>query len=315
MTFSDIRGNDEVRQALQGMVESAKVPHAILFHEDDGGGAFPMTVAFLDSLYGGNPRVSKLIHPDVHFIFPTAAGCLSEQYMESFRKVALENPFFTEKEMTESLGLEGRNLLIPVVEANHLLETLSLSALEGGYRSVVVFMPEKMNAEAANKLLKVIEEPPAKTQFVLISHNPENLLQTIASRCQRIRIVPGRVAGAGVSPAGEGLLSDLMSAIISKDLLEAVEVGEGIAALPSRENVKAFCKFASERMRQVFLVQQGMDALGDGTGDVALWASKCRKTFPRLALEAFSRASQLVDRNVNAKIVFTDLVGRLYMSF
>ena len=315
MTFSDIRGNDEVKQALQGMVESAKVPHAILFHEEDGGGAFPMTVAFLDSLYGGNPRVSKLIHPDVHFIFPTAAGCLSEQYMESFRKVALENPFFTEKEMTESLGLEGRNLLIPVVEANHLLETLSLSALEGGYRSVVVFLPEKMNAEAANKLLKVIEEPPAKTQFVLISHNPENLLQTIASRCQRIRIVPGRVAGAGVSPAGEGLLSDLMSALISKDLLEAVEVGEGIAALPSRENVKAFCKFASERMRQVFLVQQGMDALGDGTGDVALWASKCLKTFPRLALEAFSRASQLVDRNVNAKIVFTDLVGRLYMSF
>ena len=314
MTFSDIRGNEEVKQALQGMVEAAKVPHAIMFHEEDGGGAFPMAIAFLDSLYGGNPRVSKLIHPDVHFIFPTASGCLSEQYLESFRALALENPLFTEKEMSESLGLEGKNLLIPVGEANHLLEILSLSALEGGYRSVIVFLPEKMNAEAANKLLKVIEEPPAMTQFVLISHHSEKVLQTIASRCQRIRIVPERMAHTAVSQVEEGLLSDLMSALVSKDLLEAIEVGEGIAALPSRENIKAFCKFASERMRCIFLIQQGMDALGDGSPELAMWASKCRKAFPRLALEAFSRASQLVDRNVNAKIVFTDLAGRLYMS-
>ena len=314
MTFTDIRGNEEVKQALQGMVEAAKVPHAIMFHEEDGGGAFPMAIAFLDSLYGGNPRVSKLIHPDVHFVFPTASGCLSEQYLESFRALALENPLFTEKEMSESLGLEGKNLLIPVGEANHLLEILSLSALEGGYRSVLVFLPEKMNAEAANKLLKVIEEPPAMTQFVLISHHPEKVLQTIASRCQRIRIVPERMTHTAVSQVEEGLLSDLMSALVSKDLLEAIEVGEGIAALPSRENIKAFCKFASERMRCIFLIQQGMDALGDGSPELAMWASKCRKAFPRLALEAFSRASQLVDRNVNAKIVFTDLVGRLYMS-
>lgn len=314
MTFSDIRGNEEVKQALQGMVEAARVPHAIMFHEDDGGGAFPMAIAFLDSLYGGNPRVSKLIHPDVHFVFPTASGCLSEQFLESFRALALENPSFTEKDMSESLGLEGKNLLIPVGEANHLLETLSLSALEGGYRSVLVYLPEKMNAEAANKLLKVIEEPPAMTQFVLISHHPEKVLQTIASRCQRIRIVPEKMSCTAVSQVEEGLLSDLMSALVSKDLLEAIEVGEGIAALPSRENIKAFCKFASERMRCIFLIQQGIDALGDGSPEVALWASKCRKAFPRLALEAFSRASQLVDRNVNAKIVFTDLVGRLYMS-
>ena len=131
------------------------------------------------------------------------------------------------------------------------LADVVMKELDSIVNSLLVFLTEKMNVEAANKLLKVIEEPPAMTQFVLISHHPEKVLQTIASRCQRIRIVPERMTHTAVSQVEEGLLSDLMSALVSKDLLEAIEVGEGIAALPSRENIKAFCKFASERMRRV----------------------------------------------------------------
>lgn len=313
MTFEQIKGNDEVKRALTGMVESGKVPHAILFHEDDGGGAFGLCIAFLQLLFGENNRIPKLIHPDVHFVFPTAAGSISLQYMEQFRTLVLENPDFTESQMGEALGIEGKNSMIAVSEAKHLLDTLSLSALEGGYRAVVMFLPEKMNQEAANRLLKMIEEPPVNTEFLLISHSPEKVLQTISSRCQRIRVRPsGRSAATGFADAG--LLGELMDALIGRDLPAALEAGDRMAALPSRENAKAFCRYAAEMMRQTFLIQQGMGALADGSADAARWAAACKKSFPRQGLEAFGRALSLIDRNVNIKIIMTDLVDRLYLA-
>lgn len=315
MNISDIRGNEDVRKALAGMVGSGKVPHAIMFHEDDGGGAFPIAMEFLDLLYGGNPRVLKLIHPDVHFVFPTAAGSISLQYMEQFRNLVSEDPCFTENRIGEALGIEGRNSVIAVSEAKHILDVLSLSALEGGYRTVLVYLPEKMNQEASNRLLKLIEEPPVLTQFVFITHSPEKVLQTISSRCQRIRVVPQDRSFPASSASNEPLFDNLMKALVSRDLLSAVETAEEIASLPSRENVKAFCKFAGEQLRQVFLVQQGLDALTGNCGKAHEWAAACRKSFPRQAMESFDRAVRLVDRNVNVKIVLTDLADRLYTIF
>lgn len=312
MTFADIIGNKDVTTALAGMIQSGKIPHAVMFHEDDGGDAFRIAIAFLDSLYKGNPRISKLIHPDLHFIFPTAAGSVSEQYLEKFRVLALSNPSFTESELASAMGIEGKNSLIAVSEAKHLLDVLSLSALEGGYRSVIFFYPEKMNQEAANRLLKLIEEPPQQTQFVFITHAPEKVLLTISSRCQRIRVASSHAAEIPEPEDGAELLGRLMSALISRNLYAALETGEAIAALPSRESVKLFCKFASDRMRRVFLVQQGLPGLSPEDAQTREWAGKCRKSFPRVAVDAFSRAVGLIDRNVNIKIVFTDLVNRLY---
>ena len=209
MKFAQVQGNEDVKQALVGMVDSGRIPHAILFHEDDGGGAFPLALAFLQYLFcrdrhdgdscGVCPscgKIAKLIHPDVHFVFPTAAGVLSEQYMEPLRKLVAERPDFREAELADALGIEGKNSMIAVTESRRLLEKLSLSALEGGWRAVVIYLPERLNAEAANRLLKMIEEPPAQTQFLLIAHQLERVLTTISSRCQRIRIRP---AGTGDS--------------------------------------------------------------------------------------------------------------------
>ena len=206
MTFAQIQGNDDVKQALTGMVDEGRIPHAILFHEDDGGGAFPIALAFLQYLFcrersGGDScgrcpscgKIGRLIHPDVHFVFPTAAGALSEQFLEPLRRLVAERPAFREAELTDALGLAGKVPMIAVAESRRLLEKLSLSALEGGWRAVVIYLPERMNAEAANRLLKIIEEPPAQTQFLLIAHQMERVLPTIASRCQRIRV---RAAGA-----------------------------------------------------------------------------------------------------------------------
>ncbi len=324
MTFAQVQGNEDVKQALTGMVDSGRIPHAILFHEDDGGGAFPMALAFLQYLFckertGGDScgrcpscgKIAKLIHPDVHFVFPTAAGVLSEQYMEPLRKLVAAHPSFREAELAEALGIEGRIPMIAVTESRRLLEKLSLSALEGGWRAVVIYLPERMNAEAANRLLKMIEEPPAQTQFLLIAHQMERVLTTIASRCQRIRIRP---AGAGAAPefADADLLDALMAPLLGKDLLGALEVSERLAAL-SREQAKAFCTFAADRLRQMFLAQQGIEGAGEISPQARSWAARCRKTFPRQALEVLDRTQTLIGRNVNLKILFADMADRLFL--
>ena len=325
MTFAQVQGNSEIKRALVGMVDEGRVPHAILFHEEDGGGAFPLALAFLQYLFckgrhdgdscGRCPccsKMSKLIHPDVHLIFPTAAGMLSEQYLEPFRRLAAEHPSFREADLMEALGIEGKNSIIAVSEARRLLEKLSLTALEGGWRAVLIYLPERLNVEAANRLLKMIEEPPAQTQFVLISHQLERVLPTVLSRCQRIRLRPEGAAG-GVDFADAHLLDELMDALLKKDLLSALDVSERIATSLSRDQAKAFCIFAADRLRELFRCQQGVPAGAEISPEVRRWAAACPKTFPRQALAVLDRAQTLIGRNVNLKILFTDLADRMYI--
>ena len=298
-----------VEEILAQMAASGRVPHAIMFSEPDGGPAFRIALDFLQLLYGeGAGRVAKLIHPDVHFIFPASPPLTSTSLMPQFRELALANPAFTEADLNAALGIEGKSSIIAVAEAREVLSALSLSALEGGWRTVLMYLPEKMNPESANRLLKSIEEPTDRTLFILISHSPEKVLQTIRSRCQHFQLGDALRAPDFDSPE---LLDSLMDALADKDLLRALEEGEKISALPSRENAKAFCKFASDAMRNLFLAQQGLDLPSTASGQAALWAPRFKKTFPRAAMACFDTAWRLVDRNANTKIVFTDLVNRL----
>lgn len=327
MKFSGIHSNEDVIETLVRMVDTGRVPHAILFCEDDGGDAFGITLAFLQYLYcrgrvagdscGICPecnKVGKLIHPDVHFIFPTAGGknVLSSQYIPQLRTLASANPRFTESELVEAAGADGKNSMIAVGEAKALLADLSLSAVQGGYRTAVVLYPEKMNAEASNKLLKILEEPSPQTLFVLITHKPEKVLQTVASRCQRIRIRPSDgIAGVGFSDPS--LLDALMNALIAGDLTLCLEAADRIAALPSRDSAKAFCHYFADMLRQMFLSRQGISCAGAVCDKAAAWASACTANFPRKALEVTGRTQMLIDRNVNLKILFTDMADRLYL--
>ncbi|MCR5245251.1 MAG: hypothetical protein K6C31_02920 [Bacteroidales bacterium] len=336
MRFAQIQGNEAVLKALSGMVDSGKVPHALLFHENDGGGGVAIALAFLQYLYcrrrhdgdscGECPscnKVSKLIHPDIHFIFPVVLPAGSSQsdfspceaFIPQWRSLLLENPGFTENDLFEALGFEGKKPVIGAAEAGNLLRrVLTLSSLEGGYTAVMVYLPETMNDTAANKLLKMLEEPPAQTVFVLVTHSPERLLPTILSRCQLVRI-QSESAPKAISFDDSGMLSSLMEALLSRNLSDALDTAEQLAALPSRENAKAFCKFAAERFRAVFLWQQGLgETLAPEDAEAAAWAGKVRRTFPRKALEITDRTMRRIERNVNLKILFTDLVDRLYLN-
>lgn len=306
----------DLLQTLCGMADSGRVPHAILLHEEDGGGGVALGMKFLEHLYGGNPRVAKMIHPDIHFVFPLilSGDAVSEQYAKEWRALVQENPGFSEGDLYDALGFEGKNTVISVKEANFLLGVLSRYSLEGGYTTVVIYLPEKMNSVAANKLLKILEEPPQQTLFLMVTHAPERLLPTILSRCQLFRMESSGSAEVTLRYDDGGLLFSLMDAVIARDLSAALEVGEQLAALPSRDSMRAFCRYAAEKMRRVFLVQQGLESLAGDDAEVSAWASACKKTFPRKALEALDKASALIGRNVNQKILFTDMVNRFYVN-
>lgn len=306
----------ELLNTLCGMADSGRVPHAILLHEDDGGGGVSLGIKFLEHLYGGNPRVAKMIHPDIHFVFPLilSGDSVSEQYAKEWRTLVQENPGFSEGDLYDALGFEGKNTVISVKEANFLLGVLSRYSLEGGYTTVLIYLPEKMNSVAANKLLKILEEPPQQTLFLMVTHAPERLLPTILSRCQLFRMESSGSAEVTLRYDDGGLLSSLMDALIARDLSAALEVGEQLAALPSRDSMRAFCRYAAEKMRRVFLVQQGLSFLAGDDAEAAAWAAACKKTFPRKALEALDKASALIGRNVNQKILFTDMVDRFYVN-
>ena len=325
--MTKVYGNTEICEALHRMAESGHVPHAILLHEDDGAGAFPVILNFLEELYKGNPRVAKLIHPDIHFVFPVAGPDkpVSIQFMKPFRELLLENPYFFENELYTAIGIEGKQSNISVNEARALLDTLSLSAVEGGYRTVVMYLPEKMNAQAANALLKMVEEPPLRTLFLLITHAPEKVLVTISSRCLHLRLQPLTLEADAEVHATEAagntvlrdLFHDIMEALTTRNLIQALETADAVADLKDREKQKAFCRLASEDLRRIFLLQKTpqLAQLPQGEEDwFRRMASAFKPTFPRKAVEALERAQMLIERNVNQKILFTDLVNKLYIS-
>ena len=270
----------------------------------------------------------KLIHPDIHFVFPVAGQDkpVSDRFIGEWRNLLLENPCFYENELYAAIGIESKQSLISVYEARSILDKLSLSAVEGGYRTVVLYLPEKMNQQAANALLKMVEEPPEKTLFLLVTLQPEKVLTTIYSRCLFLRVRPFsrtedrevHAKEAADTAALSDLFHDLVDALLRKDLLGALETGDAVAELGSREKQKRFCRVAGEGLRNIFLIQQGLSELADVPEDEAAFcaeaAGKLRRSFSRQALPALDRALLLLERNVNQKILFTDLVNRLYMT-
>ncbi|MBO5807894.1 MAG: DNA polymerase III subunit [Bacteroidales bacterium] len=374
MRFADIIGNKAAADALLSMADSGRVAHAMLFYENEGCGALPLALAYLQYLNCSDPhdgdscgecpscrQMSKLIHPDVHFVFPVNKGPktsddkpTSDSYVKHWRELVLANPYFMEADLQKAIGIESKSGLIAVAEARSLIGKLSLTAVADGYKAVIMYLPEKMNQETANRLLKIVEEPSEKTVFIFITHAPEKVLQTIFSRCQSLRILPmgkdevkevlikqmgvspqeaqakASVSGGSVGAAIEmigakeehdrfmDLFSDLMNALASRDLSAALECGEQIASLESREKQKAFCTFAGQCIRKIFMLQQNLpqiaDILEEEEAFYSAIAQKCGRKFCPKAITNIEKVSYMIDRNVNSKILFCDLVNRMFLS-
>ena len=374
MRFADIIGNRQVVKALSSMADSGRVAHAMLLYENEGCGALALAMAYLQYLNCSNPsggdscgecpscrQMAKMVHPDVHFVFPVNKGPktsddkpTSESYIRYWRELAVANPYFLESDLQKAIGIESKNGLIAVAEAKSIINKLSLASVTDGYKAVVFYLPEKMNQETANRLLKMVEEPPANTVFLFITHAPEKVLQTIFSRCQSVRVLPmtqDEVARtmveqfgidaetaalkAAVSSGSVGfamnmlgdqeeynlqmdLFADLMNSLTEKNLSAALECAETMAALESREKQKAFCIFAADCIRKVFMVQQNLHQIaGIVSHEQEFYgkiAAKCSKGFCRKAVADIEKVVAMIDRNVNSKILFCDLINRLFLS-
>ena len=350
MRFQDVIGNERVAQTLAAMADSGRVAHAMLLYENEGCGALPLALAYIQYLNCANPsngdscgkclsckQMEKLIHPDVHFVFPVNKGPkssddkpTSESYIKYWRELAIADPYFTEADLQKAIGIESKNGLIAVAEAKSIISKLSLTSVADGYKAVVFYLPEKMNQETANRLLKMVEEPPEKTIFLFITHAPEKVLQTIFSRCQSIRVLPLTKEEAEQvrlrKPEEDreeynrfsDLFADLMNAIVSRDLMSALDCSEQMAALESREKQKAFCTFASECIRKIYMIQQNMPQIADVSEDeqefYSKMASSCGKSFCQRSVTNIDKVVGMIDRNVSSKILFCDLVNRMFLS-
>lgn len=350
MRFADVIGNAEVARSLVSMADSGRVAHAMLMYENEGCGAMALALAYIQYLNCRNRQdgdscgecpscrqMSKLIHPDVHYVFPVNKGSktsddkpTSESYLAYWRELVAANPYFVEADLQRAIGIESKNGLIAVAEAKNIITKLSLTAVADGYKAVVFYLPEKMNQETANRLLKMVEEPPVNTVFIFITHAPEKVLQTIFSRCQSIRVLPltkeesERVKA--LNPNGDNdeynafmdLFSDLLNALVTKDLLTALECSETMAALESREKQKAFCAFATECLRKIFLVQQGLPEIaGIPEQEESFYmnmAGRCGRKFCSKSVADIEKVVAMIDRNVTSKILFTDLVNRMFLN-
>ncbi len=350
MRFADVIGNGNIARTLASMADSGRVAHAMLLYENEGSGALALALAYVQYLNCANPsggdscgecpscrQMAKLIHPDVHFVFPVNKGPkttddkpTSESYLKYWREIALADPYFSESDLQKAIGIESKMGLIAVAEAKHIISRLSLASVSDGYKAVIFYLPEKMNQETANRLLKMVEEPPEKTIFLFITHAPEKVLQTIFSRCQSVRVMPLTKEEAArvqaLRPAEDrdeynrdmDLFSDLMNALVSRDLMGSLECAETMAALDSREKQKGFCTFAADCIRKIFMIQQNMRHLADIAPEEEEFytsvSSRVAKNFCSRTITNIEKAVAMVDRNVNSKIVFCDLVNRMFLS-
>ena len=197
MNFSDVIGQDEVWQRLLQMERESRLPHAIMLCGPSGVGKLALAVAFASHLLGeDNAMVRHLEHPDLHFTFPTIKlpsmstdhKPVSDDFARQWHDLITRSPYFSMDEWLATIGAENQQAIITAGESDELVRKLSLKSSQGGYKVSIVWLPERMNGECANKLLKLIEEPPSQTVFIMVCEEPDRLLETIRSRVQRIDV-------------------------------------------------------------------------------------------------------------------------------
>ncbi len=308
----------------------------------------------------GCKKMMDLVHPDVHFVFPVNTTQLVEKgkkapidmYFGLFRELVKRNPYFSEQDLYRQLGLENKLGIIGVSEASWIINKLSFSAYEGENKIVLMMFPERMNAEASNKLLKNIEEPTPGTFFFMITNDPGKIIPTIRSRCRLIDVPPidetsmaeglkkhsnldGQAAEmwAGCSLGSYGKAVELISQSdesagnysnfismvklsLDKNLPDLLNLGNDLAAW-GKEEQKAFFINGLETLREQYAIKLNLPEIAyvnpvHKEELTTLGRNLDIKFFP-ICADYFNDAISCIEKNVNAKFVFCDLCNRLYL--
>lgn len=209
MLFSEVLGQKHIKNHLTTSVDAGRIAHAQLFVGPEGSGTLPMALAYAQYILcsntngentGGNDscniKFKNFSHPDLHFAFPVTTSDkvkskpVSNYYLQEWRQLLDQQPYGNLFDWYKLLGVDNKQGQIGVDEALEIVKSLALKSYEGGYKVMIIWMAEKMNTASANKLLKLIEEPPEKTVFILIAEDEEQIINTIQSRCQILHFPP-----------------------------------------------------------------------------------------------------------------------------
>jgi DNA polymerase III subunit delta' len=374
MLFSQVIGQQEIKAKLRNLVEHNRLSHALLLNAPEGAGGLPLALAFsqyivcerVSGVEAGKPflldscnecpscqKASRLIHPDIHYVFPVVSRKpgdkpVSADYISEWREFISLYPYGTIFDWLQQINADNKQGNISAQECNEINRKLSLKSFESGYKILIMWMPEYLGNEG-NKLLKLIEEPPPDTLFILVTENEAQILPTILSRVQIIRlprpqvteIQEALVARAGVQPEQarqlaavseqnyrealrqlqhgqddwQSLLREWLNAVLRSGPVAQVKWVEEIAKT-GREKQKQFLQYFSHLLEQAVRLRMSEAALAelpDSERDFALRLNKIADlSAQRSIIEEVNKSIYYIERNAHAKMLFHALTIRLY---
>lgn len=367
MQFKEIVGQDAIKARLIQTVKDGRINHAQMFYGPPGSGKLPLAIAYAQYISCSNPtetdscgecpsckKFQKLVHPDLHFVFPVikdkSKKSVSDHYIELWREINTETPYFTFNMWLDKLGSENKQASIYRDEAQEIIRKLSLKTYESEYKTMIIWLPEKMNITAANKLLKMIEEPPPKTVFLLVSESRGTVLPTISSRTSQIRIPS--IAEADMSQylqekyqaqAGDALaisrlsrgnlaeaknhfdasrsrtenleiLSEWLAALVKKDVSACIKWSDDMANR-GREKQKSFLTYSLRFFRELLMYRtkkpQLNFVLSEEKAFIERVANHVNLKFIHKINEEIELAHYHIERNGLGKIILLDLSFKL----
>ena len=378
MSFNNVIGQAGIQQSLVELVQFNRLSHALLFLGNEGSGALPLALAFaqytvcekINSMdpeqNSGQPlqpdacgvcpscvKASRLIHPDIHFsypVIPKKAGDkpVSTDYISEWREFMSQYPYGNAYDWLQFIGAENKQGNITAHECNDIIHKLNLKSFESGYKILVMWMPEYLGNEG-NKLLKLIEEPPPNTLFILVAENESLILPTILSRTQLVRVpIPETAdiekalverAGVGAEQArqvaaiSEGNYHEALQLIkhaeddwqsVLREWLNAILKNGPIAQVKwideisksGRERQKQFLRYFNHLLEQAIrlrFIDANLLAIPEKEKDIALRLNKIADIGQQKAIiEELDRAAYYIERNAHAKMLFHALTIKLY---
>lgn len=363
MLFKDIIGQEIAKERLIRSVLEERVPHALLICGPEGVGKLPLAIAYAQYISCANRsetdscgvcpscvKFNKLVHPDVHFMFPIVKSAkgkkeVCDDYIADWRRLVTETPYFGFNHWLNEIEAENLQAIIYAKESDEILRKLSLKSSEGGYKFAILWLPEKMHAVCANKILKLLEEPPERTVFLLVSEAPEMILGTILSRAQRFNmknideqsiaatlqnkyhIQPqeslsiAHLANGNFVKALEAihlneenqlffdLFVNLMRLAYQRKIKEMKQWSETVAKM-ERERQKSFLQYCQRMIRENFIYNlhnANLTYMTRGEQDFATrFAPFINERNVMGLTDELSEAQKHIQQNVNAKMVFFD---------
>ena len=364
MRFADIIGQQELKRHLAQSVDRGRISHAQLFTGAAGTGALPLAIAYAQYLNCPNRKdgdscgvcpscqqTAALAHPDLHFVFPvnkqgkkSGEVVLSAEFMPQWREcVASTAGYFTPQQWYDRLDL-GKTLrgMISAKEADEIIRRLSFKSFESEYKIMLIWLPETMNDEAANKILKILEEPWEKTIFLMVSERPDLLLSTIISRTQEVAVP--RLAVEDLMPMTQGdeqqrrntarlaagdliemrrltggeedavrresfdLFCRLMRLSYNDKHLELIDWADEVATL-TREQQRSMLRHAARLLRESYMLHAGLGQISYLWGEEAAFCNKFAPFIGNQNIEfligEIEQAMRQVSQNGNPRIIFT----------